>query len=424
MKKLALYLIIPLIIIFAWAGKGESKTDSYYSGDAISFNGQVYVATADTNSLELFRLDGNQLTRLTSLKPFDSQYGVYGSFYDVKLAVENNTLMAYAIGDFSLYKYSLTPDNNLSLVDVQKNTYWEWYSRVNKFGDNIVTISNKGITVWNTNLQSFNSYDFTNTDTFYNIRGFNNQYILNIQNNTLSVYDRVSREVVGSAPLSYETNIGNRAAYQDNNNQVYVVDDNYAKKFDLNGNLIASFKHLDYQGYDINASGATNFVYFTNGIGVVKLNKDTMKLTASRWTNYLGGPQGWAMGLKVVYNNGDKVVVFNNSNILVLDDNLKKIASYQATAQAPATVTENLYLNLDHNLGSAGSVVTLSGGGYFPKEVLNITFGSNKSQVTTDSQGRFSEELSVPQVLPGQTDIKVVGQSSLLSYSISFKVIP
>ena len=48
-----------------------------------------------------------------------------------------------------------------------------------------------------------------------------------------------------------------------------------------------------------------------------------MKLERYAWTSNLGGTQSWAMGLKVVYDQGDKVIVFNNYNITVLDSNLK-----------------------------------------------------------------------------------------------------
>jgi hypothetical protein len=423
-KRLFLYLIIPAIIVLAWGNNSESKTESYYSGDAISFRGQLYVASANTNSLELFRLENNTLQRIASIKPFDSRYGLYGNFYGVKLDVENDTLVAYAIGDFSLYKYSLLAGDNLNLVAVQRNTYWEWYSQINKFGDNIVTVSDKGVTVWNTNLEVLNSFNFTNTDALYNIRGDNNRFILNVQNNSLTVFDRDNRNIVLTIPLNYKENIGNRAAYQDESNQLYAVDDYFAKKFDSQGNLLSSFKHLDYPGYDIDASGATNYIYFSNGIGVVKLDKGTMKLAASRWTTGLGGPQGWAMGLKVVYNAGDKVVIFNNANILVLNDRLNKLASYQATEQAAPQVTENLFLNLDHNLGAAGVTITLTGGGYFPNEDLAIDFAGIKFRGVTDAQGHFTKDLVVPPVNPGQTDIKVIGQNSQLSYSISFRIIP
>lgn len=424
MKKAIISLSLALIAIFAWSGQGESKTDSYYSGDAISFQGRLYVASADTNRLELFRLEGNTLKLVTSIRPYDSRFGEYDSFYEVKLAAENNTLFVYAVADFSLYKYSLGANDSLSLVNIQRNTFWEWYSRVNKFGNDIVTISAQGVKTWTPALESLDSFAFTNTDTTYNIRGYNNRYILNIQNNSLLVFDRESRSVVANAPLNYKESVGNRAAYQDENNSLYAVDDYYAKKFDSQGNLVASFKHLDYPGYDMAASGQTAYVYFSNGVGVVKLNKSNMKLAGYRFTNNLGGPRGWAMGLRVVYNDGDKVVIFNNANILVLDDKLNKIAAYQALEQSLPSPRENLYLNLDHNSGAAGATIVLSGGGYFPNEELAIDFGGIKFRATSDSQGRFSKDLIIPPLNPVATDIKVVGQTSLLSYSISFKVNP
>jgi hypothetical protein len=158
---------------------------------------------------------------------------------------------------------------------------------------------------------------------------------------------------------------------------------------------------------------------------VVKLNRSDLKLNAYKFTSVLGGPAGWAMGLKAVNTkNGENLVVFNNGNILVLDDKLNKIASYVATIEDNLPdIQESLYLNLDHNLGAAGAPIVLSGGGFSTKEMLTIEFGSApRLETMTDSHGRFIKTLVIPNLTPGRLDIKVTGQSSRLSYSISFEV--
>ena len=101
---------------------------------------------------------------------------------------------------------------------------------------------------------------------------------------------------------------------------------------------------LGSEAYDIDASGYSSSIYFSNGVGVVKLNKDTMKASDWAWTGGIAGPRGWAMGLKVLNFDGDKIVVFNNSNILVLDSNLNKVASVEATEEDDSVYpTENLF---------------------------------------------------------------------------------
>ncbi len=421
MKKAIVISLLAIVAVLGFVNNGQTSFRSYYSGDAVSFNNQLYVGSTNSESLEVFKLGSNGLKRLVSVRPFNQQYGQYGSFYDFKFSVENGRLFIYAISNYTLYKYELLQDSELSLINVQANTYWEWYTRVDRFGDNIITASDKGVKIWNTNLVVLDSYSFTNTVSPYNLAG-NSRFLFSTSGGYLTVFDRESRSITKTIAINTKFDPANRRTYQDENNNIYIVDDYYAKKFDLDGKLLASFKHLDYQGFDVAASGYTNYLYFSNGVGVVKLNKDNMKLVASRWTDKLGGAQGWAMGLRVVNANGEKVVVFNNSNILVLDERLNKLGSFQATTENEPTAVENLFLNLDHNLGAAGASITLSGGGFFPNETLNIDFAGTKSTAQADYHGRFTKALTIPSQKPGSVDIKVDGQTSCLSYSIAFKI--
>ena len=422
MKRL---LIIPAVIaiaILAFANFSQSQVKSYYSGDAVNFNNQLYVASTNSGSLEVFRLENNNLKRLSSLKPFDPRFGRYGEFYDVKLAPEEGSLFVYAISGFTFYKYELVGDR-LALIDSQQNTYWEWYNRVDKFNGQVVTISEKGLKFWNTDIMDVvDSLPVANAATPYNIRSYNSSYILDVSNDKLKVYNQENKTFESTIALNYKSSPGNRQTYQDEDLNIYVVDDYYAKKFDLSGRLLSSFRHLDYPGYDLTASGHTDYVYFSNGLGVVKLKKDDMNLVSYRTTTGLGGPRGWAMGLKVAYVGGDKLVIFNNGNILVLDDKLVKLASFEASAQADPVATENLYLNLDHNFGGQGASINLNGGGFLPQEALTIDFANSKTQIVADGRGRFSQNLTVPTLEPSRVDIKVTGAESGLHYSIAFDI--
>lgn len=431
MKRIIFLSVICLMAVLALTHNGQTQTKSYYSGDAINFNNSLYVGSTDTGGLEIFKLENSDLKQLATLRPLDARFGRYENFYDLKFSVEAGHLFVYTINGYNLYKYEVVSDNRLVLIVSSKNTYWEWYNRVDKFGDNIVTVSDQGVKVWTNDLQTIIAYTASNLaipigadyyNSNYNVRAYNNNYILNVQNNYLTVFGREAQAQISSIPLNYKINPGNRQAYQDENNDIFVVDDYYAKKFSLDGHLLGSFRHLDYAGYDVAISGHSNYLYFSNGIGLVKLNKSTMELVDFRYTGGLGGPQGWAMGLKSVYVNGDKVVVFNNSNILVLDSNLNKLAVWQATEEtAPASV-ENLYLNLDHGVGAPQAKIVLSGGGYLPNENLTITFGGGQTAGQTDARGRFTQNLLVPDLPVGSVDIKAVGVTSNLSYSISFKI--
>lgn len=416
-------VILSVASLFFIVSPGKSRLKSYYNGDAISYRGELYVASTNTGSLEIFKLKGTSLDLLASLKAYNARFNNYDDFYDVKLAVEGNGLYAYAVSNYTLYKYQVE-DNTLSLIAENKNTYWEWYNRVDIFGDDLVTISAKGINVFNRDLQSVVRHDFGNRNAPYNITGNHPRYFLSVseENSALEVYDKESRTISAQIPLNFKHEKGNRQAYQDKAGNIYVVDDYYAKKFDTSGKLLSSFRHLDYQGFDMTGSDHSQYVYFSNGVGIVKVDKN-MKLVTYAWTGHAAAPGGWAMGLRAVYSGGgDKVVVFNNTSIIVYDANLKKIAHREASARSSDFVTENLYLKLDKPRAAVNSRIEVSGGGFFANEPLKLTFGSDTHKLVSRSNGSFSTQIDVPKLRKGGHDIKVEGLNSKLHYSISFQV--
>lgn len=423
MKKYIFLTAFIVSAVFIFARYGQSQIQSYYSGDAVSFYNQLYVATTDTGSLEIFKLADKDLRRLVAVKPPQNIFE-QNDFGDVKLVVDNGRLLAYAISESTLYKYELQSDSRLNLLASRKNTYWEWYKQVDLLGDNIVTISDQGVKIWNTEIMDvIDSLPVTNTTNAYNISANNNNYLLNIENNKLSVFSRETRAVYKDIAVNFKSESGNRRAYQDEEYNLYIVDDYYAKKFDMSGRLLGSFRHLDYDGYDINASGHTDYIYFSNGLGVVKLEKQNMTLVDSQNTTGYGGPRGWAMGLQTVYQGGDKLVLFNNNAIIVMNDKLELLASYTARELEELAPQESLFLRLDHNLASPDSQVILTGGGFLPGETLIFDFGGTKTYGLSDHRGRFSEELTVPTLDPGRYDIKVTGENSGLHYSIDFTIL-
>ncbi len=191
MKKwiIAAVAVITVASLFLLVTPGKTKTKSYYSGDALAFNNQVYVATTNTGSLEVFKLDGKNLDLVAKLKPYNARFNNYGEFFDAKLASENNRLYVYAVSNYTIYKYEVA-NNKLTEIQTNTNTYWEWYNRIDKFGSNIVTVSAKGVKVFNSDLQTIVAYDFKNQEAPYNLSG-NNDFYLNVDeaNSKIEVYN-------------------------------------------------------------------------------------------------------------------------------------------------------------------------------------------------------------------------------------------
>ena len=240
MKK---YLSLPAIIVLfisllLIALPAKSRLASYYSGDAISYNNEIYITTSNTGSLEVFRLKNNKLSLLSSTHPYDDRSGNYIEFFDSKLVNEDGHLYVYGVSNYTIYKYEVLSDS-LSFVKKLSNTYWEWYNRIDKLGNDLVTISAKGIKTINSNLDVVSTSDFKNTEAPYNISGDNSRFFLSINEaaSSLEVYDRESKTIVSQLPLEFKYTKGNRRAYQDAAGYIYVVDDVSAKKFDVSGKL-------------------------------------------------------------------------------------------------------------------------------------------------------------------------------------------
>lgn len=426
MKKISIITIVLLVATLMSSlliNTAKTNLKSYYSGDAIVFSNNIYIASTDTGSLEVFRLVDNDLVLVDKIKPFNPRFNRYEDFFDLTFSIENHRLYVYAVSHYTVYKYQVMA-TSLNLVNESRNTYWEWYNRINRFGDNIVTVSARGIKFFNFNLQVIDSHTFTNSNSPYNINAGIDRFILNVdeEKSALIVYDRETRKIISEIPLNFKFERGNRKAFQDSFGHLYVVDDYFAKKFDLNGNLLGHFQHIGHQGFDISGSGHNHYIYFSNGVGVVQLDNN-MELVNYRYTTSLGGYAGWAMGMKVLHLNGDKIVIFNNTNILVLDHNLDKIASVEATeVDDNLYPLENLFLSLDKNRVNVNSEVYVSGGGFRPEEDLIISMGRSKTKASADYRGRFSQVIIVPDLRPGRYDIKVEGKDSGLHYSISISL--
>ncbi len=426
-KRIALASLLAIIVTSViFVRSGETKAQPYYSGDAINYRGQLVFATANSGYLEIFKLNGTTVETLVKQKVYNDRFNSYDDYSDVRLLVENGNLYVYATSEYTVFKYNFSELNSLELIKKAKNSYWEWYNQIDKLGNSLVTVSNKGIKVLDANLEVIDAYNFTGVDSYSVTSNGDNNHVLGISDSGLKVYERANRLITKEIPLNFTSKENNHKAYLDvTGNSIYAVDDYYAKKFDATtGQLLASFRHLDAAGYDMESSSGNDYVYFSNGLGVVKLNKDTFKVADFAYTSMIAGPQGWAMGLKLVStDNGDVLVVFNGSNIVLLDKKLDKIVSVKAIEVPDQKPQENLYLNVSSNSAIIGSQLSLSGGGFLSSENLQILLGNTEIvSLPSDKNGRFDTMITIPETLKGKKDIKVTGLGSKRTYSVSFEV--
>jgi len=408
--------------LFISTFNAQSEIKPYYTGDAVQFGGGVVAASTNMGALELFVLDGKNLTRTAVVRSFGESLVDKGNgLYDVALSEENGRLFAYAVDGRYLYKYDATDPRAPFLSGKAKDNSFDWFLGVEKSDGRIATIGKKSVKVWNNNLDIVDSYK-VNNDYHYNIK-FANQgrYLFNVLGDKLAIFIAETRSILATSTLEIADAHFRKTYYDTRDGLVYVVDDKALKAFNFEGDLVKSFRHISNFGYDVAGFDGGDFLYFSDGLGIVKVDRETMRAVKWVYTNKLGIDKGWAMGMNAVRAGGKEyLVVFSNSNISVLDNNLRLVAFHRSEAEmAPQ---EPLALATDKSGSRANSLVIVSGRGYAPRERLAIALAGQSFRAETDQNGRFVKAITVPPVLPMRSEITVKGETSGLNYSVGFEI--
>lgn len=424
-RKIIASTILLLLLLVVFVPKGKSEIQPYYSGEATSYKQQVIIGTTDSGSLELFKLENQKLEKFASLKAVNERFNTKEDFFDLEFKQIKGHLYVFAISKYSIYQYNISDLTSPKLTKKFKNNLWEWYNKIETFDGKIATISVEGVKIWNNDLITIDHYSqITNKKNADNIYLQDSKYFMfNIKGDKLTVFDKALRENINEIELNYKYEENTHVPYFNNQkNTIYVADDYHVKKYNLDGKLLAHFKHLNQPAYEVDSVNGKD-IYFTNGIGIVKLDEN-LKVKTSKFTTNLGIPNSWAMGLQVVETHGeDKVVIFNNSNILVLDENLNTLDHYFSTMEKEKQPKEDLSLSLDRNQATPNAEVMLTGKGFLPNEELKIEFAKTKFSAQADANGRFETILTVPETRKAKrVAITVIGQDSNLNYSISFDI--
>ncbi|HTX87209.1 MAG TPA: hypothetical protein VMC41_04070 [Candidatus Nanoarchaeia archaeon] len=419
--------VLIIAVLFAVLGVSflmqptEGKTKPYYSGKTVSYNGTFYVGTVNTGDFELFALQGKQLVKVTDIQSLDPESK---EFDDLLFVKADGNLYAYLVNGRYLYKYDISNPEIPTVLTKVKDNSWDWFTRVEMVNGNLVTIGSKGMKVWNSNLQVIQAYSMINNSTLgYSQFVDQGKLIVNLKDK-LDVYNTASMQKVSEYSIAVN-NVGASRTITSDDNLIYLVDDQSLKAVDFDGNVVRQFDHAGVDGYNVIDSTDPNYLYFSDGLGIVKVDKETFQPVSWDWTSNNGPSGSWAMGLSSANDaNGEKIAIFNGSNIMVLDQNMKTLATYMSVEKdnRPA---QPLSLSIDKNFAAANSQVAISGTGFGLNETLKIEFNKVKvAEVNTDDFGSFQTIITVPTVgsTPLSTDIKVTGETSKLTYSTSFRI--
>jgi len=427
MKKSTIILVALTVVTAVGLlaiNSGLGKVKSYYSGDAIYHNGQTLIISTNTGKLEIFTPKGKELSRLTVIKPGNSGFDTFSAAIFFQ---QNDRLYVYAASGSTLYKFDAENPANLNLIGSTKDTTWDWIGRLERNNGRLISIGSKGVKVWNDELQVIDSFNVINSTNPYNVRlSADGTMIFNITGNLLQVFDRQTRTYFRNIVLDSKHDSGNRQLFFDDPaDMIYVIDDAGIKRYGLDGSLYKTLRHDSKFGYDIVANSNQSQIYVSNGTSIAKLNKADFTFTAGYENYFDKSTNNWSMGLTLVNTpNGQQVVAFNNGRIILLTENLKLLAGAYSLDDVieKESALEELSLSLDKNHAAPWSQVSVRGQGYFANEKLTLLFGDVKYETFADARGRFTKLVYVPATKLDRTDIKVTGEISKLSYSISFKI--
>ena len=419
MKKIIIFLAIILLFFTVSAAPGaQGEIKPYYTGEAINYNNQIIFGTVNTGALELFCLENDRIYKELSLRSDELEYS---EFFDLLFVEENYRLYVYAINGRYLYKYDATNLPELILVKKVMDNSGDYFYGLAKTNERIVSVGTRGVKTWNYSLQVVNSHDVHSTFA-KNIKvSGNGNYFFKVLKDNIRIIDGFYRDVVMERGLDIRDDHIRNIYNDDIMGTVYVVDDASLKKIYFNG-VTEEFNHISDFGYDADSLPGRDYVYFSDGIGVVKIRKSNMEPLDLLFTTNLGPGNGWAMGLRAVNSiNGDRVILFNGDSILALDHNLDMLDYYEAR-ESDHLLPAPLSLNLDKYWGAPGTYITVQGSGFGPNENVEIAFASEKWNIRANQSGDFTKLIAVPAVNSGRRDIKATGLISSLTYSVSFEV--
>ena len=408
---------------------GQSK--SYHSGDAVSYRGQLVFGTANQGKIEIFKLQGDQIERTARIVLQTAGT----SFSDPVLLEEAGGLYLYVVDGKNLYKYNISDLQKPILVrKVNELGFGDWFSSVQHADGRIVTVGASGLKLWTPALERIDSYKLAVANPYNLILSPRGAFIFYLERGLITMFNAPGRNAIAffnnfdqygisQASVFMRDNHDHRIFNDDAETKLYLVDDRELKQLDFTAKNTKTFRHISNLGYDVAGIPGASHLYFSDGLGVVKIDKNNFKPITWVYTTSKFGVNGWAMGLRAVKTDaGERLVIFNNSAILVMDDQLELRDSYKYNENEVEPAVESLSLKLNTYSAPAGSIITVSGTGFGAAEPLELTFAGVSFSTQADAAGSFTKLITVPQVSKRRTDIKVTGEITKASYSVAFEI--
>ncbi len=424
-RKTLIFLIILSFMLAPAIGFGEEEKQ-YRTGHFIYTSDKNYLLVSNGEFVEVL-----ELTKEDKLVKVSEIYGME-TISDMAVSKEDNEWRLYVSTGNEIIKYNIT-NPLLSQIESKRNLY-EWrrglgsvgYSRsIVGIDDYILSAGSNGVKrIEKSNLfdnmtyTAEASYGVTANDSYLAVTTADKGYIYNLDGN-----------VVGELAVENSKNYS-REPVMDYYGNIYFLPDNGIMKVDSQGNAIGSY-YNPVQAEVIHSYAVSALpngeVYYVNGYGVSKFDKDFKK---TKWLytapSYLYGNNSWAVGVQTKsFSQGNRIVVFNKSSVLLLDDNFDLLDQYK---YQPSSNSENnlgeTSLKLSKYQGTQNEDISIYLYGFWPNEQVQINFGGDIYAVEVDNVGFATTSINVPSGNEsGLTIVSADGVDSGLNYQATFEII-
>jgi hypothetical protein len=451
MKKLISILalvsvIIPIFILGVKPVVSENKT--YATADVIEINKQVIAVVPNGTGVEtLLITPDNEIKKLAEAVSDGSGIEPQG----VYARMEGSQPIAYVAAGTAVQKYDISSPNWPALLKSIDSPLGYTRDITGRDNTNLILIAgDKGVKeletielapireIWKGTVYGID----TNAKGEVVLNGYNKAVTLGRNGAARFIANLKHKQPAITKPYITSEGIG------------FAAGDQGVKKIGAD----VEFASPSGFGYSVDAIDGDNYIYFVNGWGVYKLDKNLNQIDFQT-INLI---DGWALGLKVFTAYGKtKILVLASDRIYLLDDNLEilDIYTYQpmrnlktisvdddasklSIASKASPAGQSLSVRVSKAPVRAGERVKVYVTGFYPGEPLTIEVGSKLN--SPDSQGNITpnpknliertvadgngnvvfEHIVIPEQksYPVMINLRVFGQSSRLTYSSAVRV--
>lgn len=257
----------------------------------------------------------------------------------------------------------------------------------------------------------------------------NDEKMVMVTEGKAMVFDANTTEKIAEYEVKNSENSSKNPAI-DSVGNIYIPSDNSLIKVNKHGDIISQYFNPvpegRYSSYSADVLRGEE-IYYVNGYGVTSLNEDLKKNKFFFSANgYEYGPNSWAINVSA---DRDKVLVFNKTSIILLNDNLDFLSQYTYSPKYNKQTYGELKMTADKYFGGVGETVRVKVYGFWPNEEVKLEFGEKTFKteasivnVKVNSLGAGVAEIIVPESERGVITLKAEGLNSDLKYEISFKV--